>query len=232
MDNRRAARSTAAIIAGLAALLTAVLPAAPAWAHARVSADNPQAGAQNVTVTFVSKAESDSAGIVSERVVLAPGISPQDVRLAKAPSGWNLTPSGDGYTITGTALPVGEDAAHSIIIAQLPIDATELPFKIVDTYSNGKVNRWIEIPQPGQPKPENPAPVLKLKPAAAASPTAAAPSPSATATTSAGPADTIAATSTTDDPAGSGTWLWISATVLLAGAIVVGLAVARRARKT
>ena len=66
--------------------------ASPAWAHVDVSADKPQAGATNVTVTFTSEAESGSAGIMSEQVTLPAGITPDQVRLGTGPVGWVLSP--------------------------------------------------------------------------------------------------------------------------------------------
>ncbi|MEV0807646.1 DUF1775 domain-containing protein [Micromonospora sp. NPDC050200] len=188
------ARSLRVALAAAAGVAIAVALAAPASAHVEVVADKPQAGARDVTITFTGEAESTSAGIQSERVVLPSGISPQQVRLAKAPTGWKLSGSPDGFTVAGPPLKVGQDAVFAITVAQLPSDATELPFKTLETYSDGTVARWIEIPQPGQPEPANPAPVLKLKPAAAA-PTGASPTPS-----SASPTPSSAAPTPTHRP--------------------------------
>lgn len=168
--------------------MTAVLALVPpAFAHAEVEADTPRALATDVTLTFVSEAESSSGGFTKLRVVLPEGIAPADVTLDHAPKGWKLTAAGDGYTVAGPALAPGVDAEHSIKVRQLP-NAKELAFKTVETYSDGKVSRWIELPD-GGPEPEQPAPVLELKAAAAgaaslspsptaASPAAASPTPS------------------------------------------------------
>lgn len=32
----------------------------------------------------------------------------------------------------------------------------------MQTYSNGDITRWIDLPQPGQPEPDHPAPELTL----------------------------------------------------------------------
>ncbi|MEU4484421.1 DUF1775 domain-containing protein [Streptomyces purpurascens] len=161
-----------------AAVITAALTATgTASAHAEVEADKPQALAENVTLAFVSEAESDSAGFTRLRVVLPEGIAPADVTLAEAPEGWKLKPGGDGYTIGGPALGTGVDAEHKIKVRRLP-DAAELAFKTVETYSDGEVSRWIELPA-GDTEPAQPAPVLKLKAAApGAKPTASSPRPS------------------------------------------------------
>lgn len=167
------ARITAAAAAG--GVLAAVLGAGSAFAHVEVSADKAQAGATDVTVTFNGEAESGSAGIKSERVILPAGITPADVTLAKAPTGWTLTTAADGFTVAGPALGVGKDAVFAVKIAKLPDTATELVFKTLETYSDGTVSRWIEVPQTGKAEPDKPAPVLKLKPAAVKpSPTTAA----------------------------------------------------------
>lgn len=205
--------------------------AVPASAHVEVSADNPQAGARNVTVTFTGEAESDSAGIVSERVVLPAGISSADVRLSTAPPGWTFTSAADGYTVAGPALKAGTDAVHSVVIGQLPADATELAFKVLESYSDGKVSRWIEVPQAGRPEPDNPAPVLKLKPAAAPPTSAAAssavPSPTASPSTPVDPPVTTAA-----DRSGRSALVWLVPVLVLAGAaLAVTLLVRRRRRR-
>jgi uncharacterized protein YcnI len=230
--HKRVTRSATAA-AALAATVGVVLGwTAPAWAHVEVSADKPQAGATNVTVTFNGEAESDSAGIRSERVVLPAGITPDQVRLGKAPSGWTFTRASDGFTVGGKALKVGQDARFSVVIAQLPADATELAFKTVETYGDGKISRWIEIPQPGQPEPDNPAPVLKVKAAAqpaptTAAPTTAPPTTSAPATTTQ-PAITSSPTATEDSGSRTGLWIAVIAVVVIVAAATVAFALRRR----
>ncbi|MEU3920291.1 DUF1775 domain-containing protein [Streptomyces sp. NPDC029004] len=189
-------RRTFTLPAAAAAAFAAVLAVAgPAAAHVEVSASDPRALAKNVTLTFTSEAESDTSGIAKLQVVLPKGIAPDAVSLAKAPAGWKLTPSAGGYTVGGKALATGTDAAYSITVTQLP-DATSLAFKTLETYGDGSVDRWIELPSGGA-EPENPAPVLALKPAvpgATASTAAPTPAPSASAAT------TEPSTSTSEKP--------------------------------
>jgi uncharacterized protein YcnI len=236
--HRKVTRSATAA-AALAATASVVLGwAAPAWAHVEVSADKPRAGATNVTVTFNGEAESDSAGIKSERVVLPAGITPDQVRLGKAPSGWTYTKAADGFTVGGKALKIGQDARFSVVIAQLPANATELAFKTVETYGDGKVSRWIEIPQAGQPEPDNPAPVLKLAAAARPAPTTAAPTTAAP--TTAAPTTGVPATSTEPaftatpiaaEDSGSRTALWVAVAAVVVLAAAAGVAFALRRRR-
>ncbi|MGW1493143.1 DUF1775 domain-containing protein [Streptomyces sp. NPDC002402] len=189
---RRTFTLPAAAVAAFAAVLAV---AGPAAAHVEVSASDPRALAKNVTLTFTSEAESDTSGIAKLQIVLPKGIAPDAVSLAKAPAGWTLTPSEGGYTVGGKALATGTDAVYSITVTQLP-DAKSLAFKTIETYGDGSVDRWIELPSGGA-EPENPAPVLALKPAApgaTASTAAPTPTPSASAPT------TEPSTSTTEKP--------------------------------
>ncbi|MGW6461485.1 DUF1775 domain-containing protein [Streptomyces sp. NPDC055078] len=157
-----AVRRTA--LAAAVALGTVLAVAAPAAAHAGVTASDDRALAKNVTLTFTSEAESDKAGIAKLQIVLPEGISPGAVTLKKAPAGWKLSQAQGGYIIGGKALPTGKDAVYSIVVKQLPA-ADSLVFKTVETYADGKEARWIEVPKNGA-KAANPAPLLKLKPAA------------------------------------------------------------------
>ncbi|MFD9219427.1 DUF1775 domain-containing protein [Streptomyces sp. NPDC060064] len=143
---------------------TVLAVAGPAAAHVEVTASDERALAKDVTLTFTSEAESDTAGIAKLQIVLPEGIAPDAVKLKKAPDGWKLTPGERGYTIGGKALATGTDVVHSITVTQLP-DVKSLVFKTVETYGDGKIDRWIEVPK-GAQEPENPAPVLTLKPAA------------------------------------------------------------------
>ncbi|MDX6762969.1 MULTISPECIES: DUF1775 domain-containing protein [Streptomyces] len=146
------------------ALVVVGVAAGPAAAHAGVTASDPRALAENVTLSFTSEAESDTAGIAELRVVLPKGIAPDAVTLKDAPEEWKLTATPEGYTIGGPALATGTDAEYSITVRQLP-DERSLVFKTLETYSDGKISRWIEVPTDGE-KVDNPAPVLELRAAA------------------------------------------------------------------
>jgi hypothetical protein len=214
-----AGRPVRVLCAAAAGVALAGLVSGPALAHVEVEADKAQAGAQNVTLTFTGEAESTSAGIKSERVVLPAGVAPGDVRLVKAPKGWKFTTTSDGFTVGGTALGVGQDAKWSVKIAQLPTDATTLSFKTLETYADGEVARWIDLPKEGEEEPENPAPTIKLKPAAApatSSPAATTSSPPAVAT----PTDETSqlATDTSSGTSGAAVWIAIAIAVVLAAA--------------
>ncbi|WP_242624612.1 DUF1775 domain-containing protein [Krasilnikovia cinnamomea] len=218
--------------------------AGPALAHVEVSADKKQAGATDVTLTFHGEAESSKAGIVNERVVLPKGIAPADVSLVKAPSGWTYQATPDGFTVGGKALPVGKDAEWKVKIAKLPDGETRLSFRTLESYSDGSVDRWIEIQEPGAEEPEHPAPLLTLQPApksatgSAPAPSASAPSgpaPSGPAPTASAPdgATAVAASPSIPaaDPAGrsSSTW-WIWPALVVAVVVAGGAVFAYRRR--
>jgi uncharacterized protein YcnI len=196
MSLRHHARAPRRIaLVGAAALTATLAMTGTAFAHAEVEADKPQARAENVTLSFVSEAESNSAGFSRLRIVLPEGIAPGDVTLGEAPKGWKLKATADGYTVGGPALKAGVDAEHKIKIRQLP-EAKEIAFKTVETYSDGKISRWIEMPTGGK-EPEQPAPVLKLE-AAAPGADAVSPSPTDSATPGAATSTPSAAATETD----------------------------------
>jgi Domain of unkown function (DUF1775) len=225
-------RRLAAVAAGVA--LGALALAGQAFAHVEVSAQPAQALATNAVISFSAEAESGSAGISSVRVVLPQGITPADVSLAAAPSGWTFAATSDGFTISGSALKVHTDAAYKIKVKQLP-NASSIAFKTLVTYSDGQVDRWIEIPSASNPKPDNPAPVLELAAAApGASPTQASlgsPAPSDTVSPSAStPAGVTVSASSDSLPASApmGVGGWIVLAVMAAAALTLGIVLARR----
>jgi uncharacterized protein YcnI len=135
--------------------------AAPAWAHTSVAIEPAVAGSPNALVTVNAAAESDTAGIASLRVVLPVGIAPGDVTYVDGPPGWTLQPDAEGYVVGGAAVPVGRDAVHRVRVKQLPSTPT-LVFKVLQTYTDGRIDRWIEVPSGANAEPEYPAPVVTL----------------------------------------------------------------------
>ncbi|MGW1802058.1 DUF1775 domain-containing protein [Streptomyces sp. NPDC001984] len=108
-------------------------------------------------------------------------------------------------------------------LRQLP-DAKEIAFKTVETYSDGEVSRWIELPSGGE-EPEEPAPMLELKAAApgakpvSPSPTAS-PTPSDTPSAAASETPAAADTASDEDDGGSSTGLMVGGVV--AALVVLG----------
>jgi uncharacterized protein YcnI len=213
-----AARRVAAALLGLFAALAF---AGVAFAHVEVEANPAKQGSTNAVVKFTAEAESPTSGIRSIEVQLPAGISPQDVRLDQAPSGWQLTATADGYRVEGPALRQGQDAVHSIIVARLPTTATVI-FKTVVTYADGKADRWIEQSTAANPRPDHPAPVLNLQPAAGA-------------TTTVPGTSTLTPTAPTGAPPGGGgkvaAVLWPLAFLIILGGGLYLLAKRRSARE-
>ncbi|MFM9444689.1 DUF1775 domain-containing protein [Streptomyces acidiscabies] len=222
-------------LTALAATALVLLTAPSAAAHVEVKADNPQALARNVELTWSAESESATAGIKEVRVVLPKGIAPADVTYASGPKNWTLAPTSDGFTVTGAPMPTGEDVEVSVTVKQLP-DAEQLVFKTLQTYSDGKTDRWIELEKPGKEEEEdhshsgNPAPVLKLKAAALVqstpAPSAPATTPASTPTPSASP---VAAEK--DDNGGTSGATWAIIGIGIAGVLAITyFAVRRRAQ--
>jgi hypothetical protein len=155
-----------AAVTGLA-VLAALTVATPALAHTQATIDNPRAGATNAVLSLNAEAESDTAGIKSLAVTLPGGISPAQVSVVSAPGGWTFTRTVDGFTVAGAALATHTDAKASLRIAQLPATPSTLAFKTLVTYSDGRVDRWIEVPSSAGAQPPDPAPTVSLQPAAA-----------------------------------------------------------------
>jgi uncharacterized protein YcnI len=162
------------------ALAATIATAGTAFAHTEVEAEGARALDQNVALTFTAESESGSAGISALEVILPEGITPQDVTYKDGPEGWKFAATSRGYTVSGPKLAVGEDAEYVVSVRQLP-DAEELVFKTLQTYSDGQVDRWIELEEESDGDGHghgHPAPRLALK---AAAPGAKAVSPSPTA---------------------------------------------------
>ncbi|CAM5704395.1 hypothetical protein SALBM135S_07615 [Streptomyces alboniger] len=172
------------VLTGMA-LVFGIAFAGPASAHVEVEAEGAGALAENVTLDFTAESESDKAGITKLEVILPKGITPADVTYKDGPKGWKLAATERGYTVSGPKVAIGEDAAYSVEVRQLP-DAKSLAFKTLQTYSDGRVDRWIELEESTGAGHGSLAPVLQLDPAEpgaepvppspTAEPTSAAPS--------------------------------------------------------
>jgi len=214
----RPRRAVPTVLLGLALLL---LGAGPALAHVEATVDDgAQAGDGPVTVTFSADAESPSAGIASVATQLPEGVLPEWVTLASGPPGWALTPTADGYELTGPALATGTDAEYAVTIGQLPPDLTELVFPTLVRYVDGSEDAWIEPTTADNPTPASPAPGVTVAPAAATSAPPSTTSAPAAPTTTAAPNDTAA--SATDD-GGSNTALVLTIVVLALAVVAAGL---------
>ncbi|WP_020122464.1 YcnI family protein [Streptomyces canus] len=194
MSSARTALCRAGLGTALAA--TAVLTAAGvASAHVTVHPDSYAKGATDGALTFRVPDESDTASttkiqlfLPTDHPLLGVLVSPHDGWTAKVTDTKLKTPvkTDDGtitdavseITWTGGKIGPGQYEDFDVAFGQLPDDTARLTFKTLQTYSDGKVVRWIEEAAGGGEEPENPAPVLKLT---SGTGTSAAPKASATA---------------------------------------------------
>ena len=233
----RGAVRCAAVLLVAAAL--ALVTATAALAHIEVEADPAQAGAANATLSFSAEGESTTAGIAKLEVISPEGFDAAGTQLASGPQGWTLSVTDRGFVVSGPALPPSEDLDVVVRVRKLP-DAATSEFKALVTYSDGHVDRWIQLRQAGAPEPDMPAALLTLEP----SPTTSAPPSTSTPSTSAPPSTSTpsttagSSTSTTepsadtsesdDDSSNVG---WVVAALVVAGAVAAGAVLFARSRR-
>jgi uncharacterized protein YcnI len=175
---RRAATVTALTAASV------LVAAGVASAHVTVHPESYAKGATDGVLTFRVPNEEDTASTTRVQVflptdhpVLGVLVSPRDGWTAKVTTTKLKTPvKTDDGTITeaaseiawtGGKIGAGQFEDFDVAFGQLPEDTGRLTFKTLQTYSDGKVVRWIEEPADGADEPENPAPTLKLTAAGA-----------------------------------------------------------------
>ncbi|MFI7281034.1 YcnI family protein [Micromonospora chersina] len=208
----RLRRPATAAALTLAAVATAVLGlAGPASAHVTVNPTEAKQGGYG-RFAFRVPNESDTASTTKVEVNLPENAPVGSVSTMPVP-GWTVTVEkrkvdppvevhGSQLTeavskLTWTAAPnggvkPGEFQEFPVSMGPLP-QTDRMVFKVLQTYSDGNISRWIEEPTPGGEEPENPAPVLTLT-AAAVSASPAASAPAAAADDDDDDADTGAAT--------------------------------------
>ncbi|MEV7321281.1 YcnI family protein [Streptomyces sp. NPDC093970] len=168
--------------AGAVTALTAasvLLAAGVASAHVTVHPESYAKGATDGVLTFRVPNEEDTASTTKVQVflptdhpVLGVLVSPRDGWTAKVTTTKLKTPvkTDDGtiteaaseITWTGGKIGAGQFEDFDVAFGQLPEDTGRLTFKTLQTYSDGKVVRWIEEAADGAEEPENPAPTLEL----------------------------------------------------------------------
>ncbi|OIJ94253.1 YcnI family protein [Streptomyces colonosanans] len=169
-------RTTAVAALAAAGVLTA---AGAAFAHVGVHPESYAKGATDGVLTFRVPNEEDTAATTKVQVYL-PTDHPLLGVMVSPQNGWNakvtttklkkpvktddgtLTDAVSEITWTGGRIGPGQYQDFDVAFGQLPKDVDALSFKTLQTYSDGKVVRWIEEAQKGGAEPENPAPVLEL----------------------------------------------------------------------
>ncbi len=169
------------ILGGVAVVVGVVAGAAvPAGAHVEVDPGSQPKGSTG-EFSFRVPNEEDTASTVRLDVQF-PTDHPIANVLVQVKPGWTFTTqtqnlkqpikTDDGtfnqavtevsWVSSGAQIPPGGFELFTVFGGPLPTNTSQLVFKAVQTYSNGDVVRWIELPTKGAPPPDHPAPTLKL----------------------------------------------------------------------
>jgi uncharacterized protein YcnI len=178
----RRLRSVRRVLIGIATAATLYAGStAPAWAHVHATSDNPVGGSTAVVTFEVPNESPTGAATTAVTIALPAGTS---ARTETMP-GWTAkldraAASGAARSVTWIAAANGGIPADEFglfrISLKLP-DSDAVTFPATQTYADGSVVRWDEPPVPGGAEPEHPAPRLALaagppgRPAAAQEPT-------------------------------------------------------------
>jgi uncharacterized protein YcnI len=167
-----------AAIVGVAATAGVLLFAIPALAHITVTSSSAASGSA-AELTFHVPDEEAHADTVRIDIQI-PTDHPIAQLLARPIPGWTasvrtttlakplVTDDGQFNQVVSEVIWSGGQIAptqfqdFAVSADPLPQGVSQLRFKTIQTYSNGDVVRWIDVPQPGQPATGHPAPVLTL----------------------------------------------------------------------
>jgi len=183
LRHRRVTVGAAALSLGV--VLTGVLgTATPASAHITVDPKQAAPG-EYARLSFRVPTESDTASTTRVEVVLPPDAPVASVSTKPVP-GWTVTierqPVDPPLEVHGAQVTEAvsriiwaatdpEAGIKPVEFQEFPVSMGPLPeveqlvFKALQTYSDGTIVRWIEVPVPGQEEPATPAIVLRLAPA-------------------------------------------------------------------
>jgi uncharacterized protein YcnI len=132
--------------------------AAPAFAHVSVTPTEVARGGF-ATLVFAVPNEEDNANTVKVEIFWPDDVSFTTVETG-APAGWTATKSDKSVTWSGE-LSGEEEVALPMTFGPFPNEGESVVFKVLQTYDNGEIVRWIDVPA-GTAEPPHPAPVVKL----------------------------------------------------------------------
>ncbi|WP_344655941.1 YcnI family protein [Catenulispora subtropica] len=174
-------RRTAVLLATAAVSLVAA--AAVASAHVTVNPNTAQQGSYTKVSFRVPNEEKDQSttsvevDLPADHPIASVSVKPVPGWTATATTSTLATPikTDDGDVTqavtkivwTGGKIDPGQFQEFDVSMGPLPKDTDQLVFKALQTYSDGNVVRWIDVPQAGQ-EADHPAPVLHLTAAGAA----------------------------------------------------------------
>ena len=203
LSHSRLASGTAALrrvgVVGAATAAAMLLFAGSALAHITVTPNSVVAGSTDVLTFHVPNEEANADTVkvdvqipvnhpIAQLLVQpVPGwtISVKNIRLVKpiVTDDGSFSQAVSEVIWSGGRIRPGQFQSFTISADPMPTGENQVAFKAIQTYSNGDVVRWIDLPQPGQPDPAHPAPVVTLttaKAPAAAVRSSAAPASSGT----------------------------------------------------
>lgn len=168
-----------ALLGALGASTLAVVGEAVASAHVTVSPASLPQGTDDAILTFQVPNETATAPVVGLKVQF-PVAHPIVLVNPEAGSGWRVTEvksalprpvTTDDGTITsvtseidwsGGSIPVGQFGEFNVLAQGIPTGTDALVFKAIQTYADGSVVSWIEVPSKSVPDPPHPAPTITL----------------------------------------------------------------------
>jgi uncharacterized protein YcnI len=136
-------------------------------------------GKSDVILMFRVPNESTTSSVTGLKIQF-PTSHPIVVVSPEAGSGWQVnavasqlptpitTDDGTFTSITseidwsGGTIPVGQFGEFNVLAQGVPSDTNELVFKAIQTYSDGSVVSWIQVPTHAVPNPPHPAPTIAL----------------------------------------------------------------------
>ena len=166
-------------IVALCLIAFIVLDASVAAAHVTVSPSSLSQGTSDAVLTFRVPNESPTASVVGLKIQF-PLSHPIVLLNPQAGSGWNVTvhkaklpkpiTTDDGtFTSTtseidwtGGSIPTGQFGEFNVLAQGIPTGTSELVFKAIQSYSDGTVVSWIQVPDRAVPNPPHPAPTITL----------------------------------------------------------------------
>jgi uncharacterized protein YcnI len=176
----RGARRHARWAVPLGAVLLVLMVPGVADAHVTLHPDRVARGATDVELTFRCPNERDDATVAL--AVYLPTSTPLLGVLTDPPPGWSasvhtvrlahpvVTDDGEvgaavdevAWRATGAGIPPGQYEDFSIAVGTMPDTTGTLTFKALQTYRDGTVVRWIQVPDALDEDPPTPAPTLTL----------------------------------------------------------------------
>jgi uncharacterized protein YcnI len=218
MTNKLTSGTRRTVILLSTAAVSLVAAATVASAHVTVNPNTAQQGAYTKVSFRVPNEEKDQSttalevDLPTDHPIASVSVKPMPGWTATATTSQLATPikTDDGDVTqavtkivwTGGKIDPGQFQEFDVSLGPLPKDTDQLVFKALQTYSDGNIVRWIDVPQAGQAEPDHPAPILHLTAAGAkgaaatSSATSSAPSVALSATS-----DTAKAASTSDTTA-------------------------------